>query len=261
MKGGVRMVWVLLFVLIGGVILLGYMYFLSGNDHLQEKQLPCRGLDAHQRIQLLFISDIHNRKLKESTFKKMRSVDLVIIGGDFVDKRTSNERFMHNLSILKQWGAPVYFVPGNNDHEWKFGSFLDDLIKEEVIPLSNEDEYVELPNGTPVVLSALDPYFMKPNRNASYLEDENCLQILCVHDPYVFKRMNQVYKGRFDIVLSGHTHGGQIRLFGFGPYERGGWKIEGNQSVLVSEGYGTSLLPLRLGTKAECHWIELTPKH
>ncbi|WLR46722.1 metallophosphoesterase [Halobacillus litoralis] len=255
------MIGALIIVLLGGLIVLGYMYFLSENDHLQEKQLPCKGLDAYQRVQLLFISDIHNRILNEATFKKINTVDIVVIGGDFVDKRTSYERFMHNLSILKQWGAPVYFVPGNNDHEWKYGSFLDDLIKEEVTPLSNEDEYVELPNGTAVVLSALDPYFMKPNRNASYLEDQNCLQILCVHDPYVFKRMNQGSKERFDMVLSGHTHGGQIRLLGFGPYERGGWQINENQSFLVSEGYGTSLLPLRLGTQAECHWIELTPKN
>ncbi|MEC3884693.1 metallophosphoesterase [Halobacillus sp. HZG1] len=254
------MVWILLMVLIVGVMLLGFMYVLSENDHLQEKQLDCKGLDTHQRIQLLFISDIHNRKLNETTFSKISTVDLVIIGGDFVDKRTSYERFMHNLSLLKQWGAPVYFIPGNNDHEWRYGSFLDELMKEEVIPLSNEDEFVELPNGTPVVLSALDPYFMKPNRNASYLEDEKGLQILCVHDPYVFNRMTQEAKDRFDIVLSGHTHGGQIRIFGFGPYERGGWQISENQAMLVSEGYGTSLMPLRLGTKAECHWIELTSK-
>ncbi|GEN53884.1 metallophosphoesterase [Halobacillus faecis] len=255
------MLEVLFFVLIGGVILLVYMFLLAEHDHLREKRLPCRGVSAHQKVQLLFISDIHNRRLKKETFKKIQSVDLVIIGGDFVDNRTSYERFMYNLSILKKWGAPVYFVPGNNDHEWKFGSFLDELMKQDVIPLSNEDERVELSNGTPVVLSALDPYFMKPNRNASYLEDEECLQILCVHDPYVFKRINREAKGRFDLVLSGHTHGGQIRLLGFGPYERGGWKTNEDQPFLVSEGYGTSLLPLRLGTRAECHWIELTPKN
>ncbi|KHE67158.1 hypothetical protein LD39_18965, partial [Halobacillus sp. BBL2006] len=82
-------------------------------------------------------------------------------------------------------------------------------------------------------------------------------QILCVHDPYVYKQMNTVDQKRFDLVLAGHTHGGQIRFLGVGPYTRGGWFSNDGIPFLISEGYGTSLMPLRLGTKAECHLITI----
>ena len=56
-------------------------------------------------------------------------------------------------------------------------------------------------------------------------------------------------------MLSGHTHGGQIHLFGFRPYERGRLKRENDLTILISNGYGTTGVPLRLGAKAETHLI------
>ena len=59
------------------------------------------------------------------------------------------------------------------------------------------------------------------------------------------------------LLLSGHTHGGQIHLFGFSPYEKGRLKKENDLTVLISNGYGTTGVPLRLGAKAETHLISI----
>ncbi|CDQ19470.1 metallophosphoesterase [Halobacillus karajensis] len=251
--------WLLLFLCLLGSILVTYMRFCAEHDHLNKKKIICHSLKRNETLRLFFISDIHNRALEAQTFNDVEHVDLVIIGGDLVDQRTTERRLRQNLSILSQWGAPIYFVPGNNDHEWRYGSLIDFLEGLNVKTISNEDQFITFENGIKIMVRGLDPYFMKPYNKASDVKGTNdLLQILCVHDPYVFKRMNQKGHENFDLVLSGHTHGGQIRIFGYGPYERGGWKAEGGRSSLISEGYGTSLLPLRLGTKAECHWIELT---
>ena len=59
------------------------------------------------------------------------------------------------------------------------------------------------------------------------------------------------------LVLSGHTHGGQIHILGYSPYEKGKIKKLENTTLLISNGYGTTSLPLRLGAPAECHLITI----
>ena len=69
----------------------------------------------------------------------------------------------------------------------------------------------------------------------------------------------------FDLQLSGHTHGGQVRLLGFSPmvpsrfgnrYALGHVREEGRE-LIVSGGLGTSILPVRLGVPPEITVVEL----
>ncbi|WP_370314234.1 hypothetical protein [Guptibacillus hwajinpoensis] len=62
------------------------------------------------------------------------------------------------------------------------------------------------------------------------------------------------------MILSGHTHGGQIRLFGWGIREKGGIKNINGTTVVISNGYGTTTLPLRLMAPAESHIFILKRK-
>lgn len=63
------------------------------------------------------------------------------------------------------------------------------------------------------------------------------------------------------LVLSGHTHGGQIRLLGLGLKEKGSMReIKDDMYMLISNGYGTTGLPLRLSAPAQTHIITLTFK-
>jgi len=61
-----------------------------------------------------------------------------------------------------------------------------------------------------------------------------------------------------DLILSGHTHGGQVKLLGFIPYlPQGsgkyvsGWYLDQHKQLYVSKGIGTSILPIRFGARAE----------
>ncbi|MBH0229616.1 metallophosphoesterase [Halobacillus yeomjeoni] len=246
---------VVVITLILGLVMFIYMVHKAQSDQVNRKTIKAAEYPYEQPMNIFFISDIHNRALRPRTVNEVKDADLVIIGGDLVDKRTSISRLKENLKVLKEWGAPVYFIPGNNDHEL----IGDDLVKilegNEIVTLSNTDDIVSLSNNRKVALSGIDPYFMKPRREMYHLKERYPFQILCVHDPYVFYNMNEEDREMYDLVLTGHTHGGQIRIFGLGPFTSGGWFKKDGKPLLVSEGYGTTLLPLRLGTKAECHII------
>jgi predicted MPP superfamily phosphohydrolase len=67
---------------------------------------------------------------------------------------------------------------------------------------------------------------------------------------------------RFDLIVSGHTHGGQLALFGWAPFTpAGSGRFVSGEYVTplgrlyVTRGLGTSLLPIRLGSRPELVFI------
>ena len=86
--------------------------------------------------------------------------------------------------------------------------------------------------------------------------------ILLAHEPDIFPRVPD----RFALTLSGHTHGGQVRIFGWSPmvpsaygnrYAYGPVR-EGARDIVVSGGIGCSILPVRFGVVPEITVVELT---
>lgn len=88
--------------------------------------------------------------------------------------------------------------------------------------------------------------------------------ILLAHEPDIFPDVPD----RFCLTLSGHTHGGQVRLFGYSPVVPSrfgnryayGHVREGNRDLIVSGGIGCSILPVRLGVVPEITLIEIAPR-
>ena len=67
-----------------------------------------------------------------------------------------------------------------------------------------------------------------------------------------------------DLILSGHTHGGQITFLGFVPFKPQGsgkylkaWYNESEPKMYISKGVGTSILPIRFGARAEVVEIDI----
>ena len=85
--------------------------------------------------------------------------------------------------------------------------------------------------------------------------------LLMAHEPDIFTRV----PARVSLTMSGHTHGGQVRLFGYSPIVPShfgnrfayGHIQEGGRDLIVSGGLGCSLIPLRLGVPPEIVLIEL----
>lgn len=91
--------------------------------------------------------------------------------------------------------------------------------------------------------------------------DDDAPVLLLAHEPDVFPQVGE----RVSLTLSGHTHGGQINLFGWRPasasigsrrFPAGHFQVEG-KDLIVSRGLGCSILPIRIGSRPEILLLEL----
>jgi predicted MPP superfamily phosphohydrolase len=85
--------------------------------------------------------------------------------------------------------------------------------------------------------------------------------ILLAHEPDIFPRVPE----RVSLTLSGHTHGGQVRLFGYSPRVPSrfgnrfayGHIVENDRHLIVSGGLGCSILPVRVGVPPEVVMVDV----
>jgi len=221
------------------------------------------------------ISDLHNAEFgrdNKSLLQKLKDSDpdIIVITGDLIDSR--NTRIDVALSFVKEALeiAPVYYVSGN--HEARIDEFhrlIDGLISAGVTFLDNEAVTIEV-GGEKIFLAGInDPAFFE-NYDTDFSQsmlkeftdsidfDEECFSILLTHRPEGL----DIYADRgFDLVFSGHVHGGQIRLpfvgglfgpnQGFFPKYDSGVFTYGKTQMVVSRGLGNSLFPFRVNNMPE----------
>ena len=184
--------------------------------------------------------------------------DLVVLGGDYVygSKILEIEAFAQFARLSAPLGT--FAVLGNHDYAHPGGDINDpksaiEAARQAGIPaLDNDGVWIErsgqrfrlggvsdLAQGHPNVALALDG------------AGANDLVLLASHQPDFAE---QIRPGAVDLVLSGHTHGGQITFFGlwaplsasaYGQKYRTGMISDGATTVIVSNGVGTILPPLR----------------
>ncbi|TJX21195.1 MAG: metallophosphoesterase, partial [Mesorhizobium sp.] len=85
--------------------------------------------------------------------------------------------------------------------------------------------------------------------------------ILLAHEPDIFPKV----PSRVSLTLAGHTHGGQVRLFGYSPVVPSrygnryayGHVVENDRNLIVSGGLGFSIMPVRFGMRPEILQIDL----
>ncbi|MGG1399529.1 metallophosphoesterase [Bacillus salipaludis] len=209
------------------------------------------------KVTLFFISDIHRRSISDKIIHTVKGrTDIVIIGGDLTEKGVPFSKVKENLKKLKSLG-PVYFVWGNNDYEVDYHEldaiFLDFGVK----VLDNTAVTFESGDGDKLCLLGVDDLSQDRDRLDFALmdADPNSFKILASHYPNITDKIKAQHEIR--LVLSGHTHGGQIHILGYSPFKKGQLKKLENTTLLISNGYGTTTVPLRLGAPAESHLITL----
>jgi uncharacterized protein len=241
-----------------GISLLLYMVREAFLNKIVHHEFAFREFPAtFGKVTIFFISDIHRRVIADKVLEVVKGkADIVIIGGDLTEKGVPFERVKENLKKLKQL-APVYFVWGNNDYETDYrkldATFHDYGIK----VLDNTAVTFESKNGDKLSVLGIDDMNLHRDRLDLALSDAEpkSFKILASHYPNITNKLMPEHK--INLVLSGHTHGGQIHILGYSPFKRGRVEKLGNTTVLISNGYGTTGVPLRLGAPAECHLITL----
>lgn len=222
--------------------------------NLQRQSIGLQASKPFQPFDMLFISDVHRRTVEEKIFSF--PVDIIVIGGDFTEGGVPWERVEKNLATLSGQ-APVYFVWGNNDREMDEKRLRQLFAKYHVKVL--EDESVALFGQNHLKLVGIDYFAYQKNSVETAFEevDDRDTVIFVSHTPFVFKQIRNQYK--IDFALAGHTHGGQIRFGKLGIYRKGRTEKVDGVVQLISNGFGTTKLPMRLGADAEFHLITVYP--
>lgn len=236
--------------------LTSYMYWLAHQNRLVQHSFTI-GEDLQlKELRLFFISDIHRRRLKKKWIRQLAetSYDAVIIGGDLAESGVPLGRVDYNVSQLAALG-PLFYVWGNNDQEVGRAAIRDILSKYNGVIL--EDASCPLTaDGLWVICGTEDPSNGPVNIEAAAASCKHARHIVFVsHNPSAFQKIRQYIAPA--ICLAGHTHGGQIRLGKWGLQDPGTFQIDGQGATLISNGFGTTMLPLRLGAKPECHSIQI----
>lgn len=247
-----EMLYIGLFLLVVIAFLL-YMWKVAHENNVLHHQLSLYG--EQEQVRLFFISDVHLRKINKKMIAQLEGhFDAVIIGGDFADSRTPIERIHENLILLKSI-APIYFVWGNNDREIGEERLKDILQAYQVQIIVNDA--VLLPIKNRFWLSAIEDTTVKEYSFEKAFEKvgEQDLVVFIAHNPGVFAKVRA--KFRADLMMGGHLHGGQIRFGPYGVHPNGSYRQRDGVMTLVSNGYGTTLVPFRLGAKPQCHIIDI----
>lgn len=228
-------------------------------------------------VQVMQISDVHlghhrgrdylARVVAETNHRKP---DLVLITGDLVDSNAALESDV--FEPLSGLAAPAYFVGGNHENYIDSARALELIARQGVKILHNEK--VET-NGIQLVgldyMRADEQTFdMHPSADTrtiqSVLADlpvsAGLPAVLMHHSPV---GVRYVAAAGIDLMLAGHTHGGQLfpatiiagLLF---PFNQGLY-VRGDTQVFVSQGAGTFLPRIRLGTGNEINFIRLLPSN
>ncbi|PSL41994.1 putative MPP superfamily phosphohydrolase [Planomicrobium soli] len=235
--------------------LLLYMYKNAFAHNLRRQAVRLDAEVQFRPFNLLFIADIHRRKLSPEMLEV--PVDIVVIGGDLAERGVSLKQVAENLKLLVN-KAPVYFVWGNNDREVKARNLRKLFAHYGIKPMDNES--VSLFGNPHLKLVGVNYLALENDgldRAFSEVKKEDTV-IFVSHSPFIFKRVKKKYP--VDFLMAGHTHGGQIRLGKLGIYRKGALKIKGGKPELVTNGFGTTSLPLRLGAPAEYHLLTIQPK-
>ena len=224
-------------------------------------------------FKIAHVSDLHNAEFGENNkmlidLLRDTKPDIIAVTGDSIDNFNTDIEI--TLDFLKEAMqiAPCYVVTGNHE-AWigtlEFKAFEARMLELGVVVLHNESSIIER-NGESIAIVGMDD----PDYNGFFLQNLNKFAnsdyytILLSHRPENFE--NYV-NNRYDMVLSGHAHGGQFRLpfiggllapnQGWFPKYDSGIYSKDNTTMIVSRGLGNSIVPIRINNRPELIIIEL----
>lgn len=226
--------------------------------------LPIDGLPApFKGFKIALLTDLHRSALVSAdlidravTDALAAKPDLVVLGGDYVTN--FDTRFAGPVAeVLGRLTAPagVIAVLGNHDDERTVPAALSAkgirVLREQRMRLDMGGRSVDF-----VGIS----YWTRGAARIGALLDHEAMPILVAHDP---RRLTEAESLSIPLVLSGHTHGGQVVVPPFGPINRFRFPItqgslhRNNTTLFVSRGVGTIYLPVRINCPPEVAVITL----
>lgn len=224
-----------------------------------EASLPVAGLAPnHEGVRIAFLSDIHHSALvpaDDVTAAVQMATDarpdLIVLGGDYV---TYGDRaYMGRVAeLLAGLQAPhgVFAVLGNHDDDRYMPG---ELARRGFTVLKDQRTTIEI-RGEPLDLAGIRFWTYRPRDIARVMQGSRRVALLLAHDP---RRLAEAAALHIPAVLSGHTHGGQVVLPGFGAIAKKRFPVmagigqRDDTRVFVTRGIGTVYVPARINCPPE----------
>ena len=217
------------------------------------------------------ISDLHNAEIgKENgdllSLLREAQPDLIALTGDLIDAKKTDVQTA--LAFVREAVkiAPCYYVTGNHEanNRSAYGELKAGLISLGVRVLEDEGVLLERSGETVTLFGVHDPFLSPDFEGALERLPSEEYTVLLSHRP---EFMSLYAEAGADLVLSGHSHGGQFRLpfvwgviapgQGWFPKYDAGLYTEGETRMVVSRGIGNSIVPLRINNRPEIVLIRL----
>lgn len=256
------------------VLILLTVWAIWDNQNLQRtdytvtnSSLP-QAFDGYRIVQ---ISDLHNARFGKDNERLLEMIraaqpDIIAITGDLIDSRRTNVAVALQFARDAMKIAPCYYVTGNHElRDEALEELLQGLEDAGVTVLRGDAVKLEK-DGQWIHLVGIDDPTLITNKSELYdaavwqmldRYQSNHYTLLLAHRPKTLEIFCDI---GIDLVLTGHNHGGQVRLpWGggvfasgefFPEYDAGLFQKEGT-AMVVSRGLGNSLIPLRINNRPE----------
>lgn len=244
-----------------------------------------------KECRFVLISDVHNKVYGENNASFIQAVkeinpDFIVVAGDLVTS-CAGEDMTAGIELLNRLAQEYKIYYGLGNHESKirerhdkfgnqFALLKERLTSDNLVMLENEStqipEYNIKITGLELPLEYF-AHFKLQKMEEAYLAgaigtpDKKMCNLLIAHNPDYFK---EYVKWGADLVLSGHVHGGIMRLPVLGgviapsyrlfPKYDGGVYRENNSVMLLGRGMGAHTIPLRFFNPAQLYAVTLKPK-
>lgn len=232
-------------------------------------------------FRILQLSDLHDAELGENNEKLIELAreakpDIIVLTGDMLDDGRLDIELTINTCRALCGVAPVFFAGGNHESALlpaEYRAFISDMKNAGVTVLENASIPLRRGSAEIQLIGLKDPGFYsgsarqrcdKVIESLSQLADSRVFTVALAHRSDLFD--DYVSTGA-ELVLSGHAHGGQVRLpfigglytpsEGLFPTYDSGVFSRGNTTMVVSRGIGNSSFPIRFNNRPELVLITL----
>ncbi|MBP3887446.1 MAG: metallophosphoesterase [Cellulosilyticum sp.] len=244
---------------------------------VKEEQVATGKLAAGTQVKVVLFNDVHlGEYYSLEDFKKIinkineQEPDVILFAGDLIDDNKTYKEEEGGIALLSELKAKYgkYAVYGNHDHGGNGTKRYARMMKQSgFILLKDKNEKITLDNGEQLCIIGIDDIVLsKPKFEEAFVgTDESHFNLFISHAPDV---VEYVKKMPIDLQVSGHSHGGQVRLpligapltVPFGTqYIKGFYKPEEKEDMVlyVNSGIGTSKLPYRFLNPPEITVFEI----
>ncbi|MFA6866854.1 MAG: metallophosphoesterase [Clostridia bacterium] len=268
-KNNAKFIISIILIIIIGIFLMFIILLDNKNVDYEQYNINYSGQNSSVNIKIAQLSDLHFPNLKVDTDKmidklKEENVDLIAITGDIIDGRSRFDTCGVVDFIDKIIGiAPIYYVNGNHEIFHRDAKELYRYLTDNgIIFLENESKNITIKGKNITIIGLIDDVKYESKYLDDNLEAKDNYKILLAHRPENWESYSNPKNSiNPNLVLVGHAHGGQVRMFGqglyapdqgwFPEYDSGIYSISNEEDVkmIVSRGLGNSIIKNRFNNK------------